>query len=75
MSSAPFPFICGLYKLIDGQYRFVILTREANESMAETHDRMPIIVGENEVRPYLTDTAAAIKIISTAAPLLTRQKA
>ena len=75
VTALPVLYLCGLYKLVDGQYRFVILTREANESMAETHDRMPIIVGENEVRPYLTDTAAAIKIISTAAPLLTRQKA
>ena len=36
-------YLCGLYKIIDGKYRFVILTRQANESMAEIHDRMPVI--------------------------------
>ena len=40
-------YLCGLYKIIDGKYRFVILTRQANESMAEIHDRMPVIVGED----------------------------
>jgi putative SOS response-associated peptidase YedK len=68
-------YLCGLYKVIDGKYRFVILTRSANESMAETHDRMPIIVGEDAVRPYLTDITSAEAIIATAAPTLHREKA
>ena len=67
--------LCGLYKIIDGKYRFVILTRQANESMAEIHDRMPVIVGEDAVRPYLTDLAVAEAIIATAAPIMTREKA
>jgi len=71
----PVIYLCGLYKLIEGKFRFVILTRAANESMIETHDRMPVIVKEKEVRPYLTDTSAAEEIISNAAPMLTRQKA
>lgn len=68
-------YLCGLYKVIDSHYRFVILTRAANESMIETHDRMPIIVGEHQVRAYLTDSSAASMIISTAAPKLIRQEA
>lgn len=67
-------YLCGLYKIVDGKYRFVILTRAANESMIEIHARMPIIVAEHEVRPYLTDPAAAEKIIATAAPMLSRQE-
>lgn len=68
-------FLCGIYKLVDGKPCFVILTRAANESMIETHDRMPVIVGENSVRPYLTDRDAAMEIIATAAPMLSRQEA
>lgn len=68
-------YLCGLYKIIDGKYRFVILTRQANESMAEIHDRMPVIVGEDAVRPYLTDLAVAEEIIAKAAPILVRHKA
>ncbi len=68
-------YLCGLYKIVDGKYRFVILTRQANESMIEIHDRMPVIVDEDAVRPYLTDLAVAEAIISTAAPTLSREKA
>ena len=66
-------YLCGLYKLIDGQYRFVILTRPANESMIEIHNRMPVIVSANEVRPYLTDPTAAKEIIAVSGPLLLRE--
>ena len=68
-------YLCGIYKIVDGKPRFAILTRAANESMIETHDRMPVIVGENSVRPYLTDRDAAMEIIATAAPMLSRQEA
>ena len=68
-------YLCGIYKIVDGKPRFVILTRAANESMIETHDRMPVIVDENSVRPYLTDRDAAMEIIATAAPMLSRQEA
>lgn len=75
VSTLPTLYLCGLYQVIDGQFRFVILTREANESMAETHNRMPVIVGEDEVRAYLTDRDAAAAILAEAAPTLRRQKA
>lgn len=68
-------YLCGLYKLIDGQYRFVILTRPANESMIEIHDRMPVIASPDAVRPYLTDFHSAEEILITANPLLKRQAA
>ena len=45
------------------------------ESMAETHDRMPVIVSQNEVRAYLTDLAAAEEILSSASPELVRRGA
>ena len=75
VSGLPVLYLCGLFRIINGQYRFVILTRQANESMAETHDRMPVIVGAEEVRPYLTDLSAATEIIATAAPILKKETA
>ena len=68
-------YLCGLYKVVDGKYRFVILTRAANDTMIETHDRMPVIVSQNEVRAYLTDLAAAEEILSSASPELVRRGA
>ena len=68
-------YLCGVYKVVDGLYRFAILTRAANESMIETHDRMPIIATEKEVRPYLSDYESAMDIIATEAPELIRELA
>ena len=74
VAASPVIYLCGLYQIHAGQYRFVILTRQANDSMIETHDRMPVIVNSNMVRPYLTDYTAASEIIAASAPHLTRQK-
>ena len=59
--------------IADGQCRFVILTRPANESMIEIHDRMPVIAPPDGVRAYLTDLNAAKEIVESAAPALCRQ--
>jgi len=67
--------LCGIYKLVDGAYRFVILTRPANESVIEVHDCMPVIVGEKEVWPYLIHRNAAAEILATASPMLLRKPA
>lgn len=68
-------YLCGVYKIIDGKHRFVILTRDANASMIETHDRMPIIIGREEVRAYLTERETAMALIDSASPLLERTPA
>ena len=66
-------YLCGLYTTVEGKYRFVILTRPANASMAQTHDRMPVIAAADEVRAYLTDFDAAQKICARTGPMLNRQ--
>ncbi len=68
-------YLCGLYGIFDGSVRFVILTRPANGSMRPVHDRMPVIARADEVRPYLTDLAAAKEILAGPAPMLLREPA
>ena len=68
-------YLCGVYKIIDGQYHFVILTHDANETMIETHNRMPIIIGRESVRPYLNNYEIAVALIADASPLLSRETA
>lgn len=68
-------YLCGIYSIIDGQVRFVILTRPANESMIETHDRMPVTVRDDEVRDYLTDWRFAQHALAADAPALVRRAA
>lgn len=68
-------YLCGIYKIVEGKYRFAILTRDANESMIDTHDRMPIIISREAVRPYLTERDTAMALIDAASPLLERTPA
>lgn len=72
---APVFFLCGLYGVFEDCLRFVILTRPANGSMIGTHDRMPVLVGESQVRPYLTDLDAARALIAVSDPVLIRREA
>ncbi len=68
-------YLCGLYKIVDGKYRFVILTRPANDSISDVHNRMPVITTADLVRAYLTDCKAAEQIVAFAAPRLLRTPA
>lgn len=43
-------FLAGFYK----QNRFVILTTQANESMKEIHDRMPLILERTELESWIS---------------------
>jgi putative SOS response-associated peptidase YedK len=68
-------YLCGLYQFSEGRYRFVILTRPANDSMIEVHDRMPVTVSADQVRAYLTDYEAARELIAAPAPRLCKEPA
>ena len=65
-------YLCGLFWEIEGLRRFAVLTRAANGSVADVHDRMPVMVGEADVRAYLNDAAAARELIVAPAPRLSR---
>lgn len=57
-------YLCGLYFLMDNRIRFVILTREAEEPVRSFHDRMPVIIDETQVRPWLTDLSSAEELLT-----------
>ena len=51
----PCIYLAGFYNLFDSQDRFIILTREANEDMAPVHDRMPLILPEEEIGDWILE--------------------
>lgn len=65
-------FLAGLYNIFDSERRFVILTTEANDSVSDIHDRMPVILDRNEVEPWLTDLDYASLVLRRVPPLLSR---
>lgn len=46
-------YMAGFYRLFQGEGRFVILTTEANTSVASVHERMPLILEEPEVADWI----------------------
>ena len=51
----PVLYMAGIYTKYEDEDRFVILTTAANESMEPVHDRMPLILEEKEILPWLTE--------------------
>ena len=66
-------FMAGCYDCFDGQERFVILTTEANPSVKPVHDRMPLILEQNELEDWVTDDGAAEHFLHKTPVLLERE--
>lgn len=54
---------------------YVILTTAANRSVADIHDRMPLVLQSNQINPWLEDVGAALSILHGTPPLLQRKYA
>ena len=70
----PLLYLAGIFRPYGPEMRFVILTREANASMAPVHDRMPLILSNNEVEPWISDAAAADRLLAKQLPALKAQR-
>lgn len=53
--------------------RFTILTTAANDSMKPVHDRMPLILEEDEIGPWLYDPEHATNLLKKVPVLLERR--
>lgn len=69
----PALFMAGLYNPYDEGNRFVILTTTANTSMAPVHDRMPLLLEEEEILPWILNPDAAKEILMKVPYLLERK--
>lgn len=61
-------YLCGLYRMEEGIPHFVILTKPANERIQPIHDRMPVIVAEDDIDPWLTDATQAMALLESEVP-------
>lgn len=70
----PVLFMAGCYNRYEGQERFVILTTDANSSVAPVHNRMPLILEPEELKDWVLDDLA-IEFLLHKAPVLLEQRA
>ncbi len=70
---SPVLFMAGCCRQYEDGARFVILTTGANDSMKPVHDRMPLILEEDEIAPWILDEKQAEHILHKAPCLLERR--
>ena len=59
--------MAGIYDNISGVNCFIILTTAPNDSVAPIHDRMPLLLSHEQVRPWLVDAGAAPELLCSRA--------
>jgi putative SOS response-associated peptidase YedK len=68
-------YMAGLYNEYQGENRFVILTTEANASMAEVHSRMPVVLDRDRMDHWLSSEQAAVELLTETPPELVKAPA
>lgn len=66
-------YMAGLYKEFQGERRYIILTTEPNSSIADVHNRMPVVLPEDMLAAWVMDEDMAEQILKGVPPLLSRQ--
>lgn len=68
-------YMAGFYNEFGGERRYVILTTNANQSVREIHNRMPVIVHRQEIGEWIQSENAMRKILERVPPVLTAARA
>lgn len=66
-------YMAGLYNEFNSDKRFVILTTEANLSMADIHNRMPLLLTEDKIEDWIMNEQFSIPYTHAVMPALERE--
>ena len=55
--------LAGIFRQDQGEPRYTILTTAANDCMKPVHDRMPVTIGPEEIKQWITDRSIADGIL------------
>ena len=69
----PVLYMAGLYNRYQNEDRFVILTTVANESMKPVHDRMPLLLEQDEIEQWLLEDNLTEALLQKTPALLERR--
>ena len=50
---SPLLYMAGFYQYFQEEKRFIILTTRANASVERVHDRMPVLLGKEEIASWV----------------------
>lgn len=63
-------FFAGFFRKEQGDDRYTVLTTDANDSMIMVHDRMPVMIGRDEIRSWIFDDTALPEFLGRKQPEL-----
>lgn len=66
-------YMAGAYNEYGAVKKFVIFTREADDDMADIHNRMPVLLLHKDIRPYLTEQSFYEKAFIAAPHAINRE--
>lgn len=67
-------FLAGFYREQEDGPHFIILTMAANASVGPVHERMPLILNEEEIRPWIWEASRVSSFLNKSSPLLERRQ-
>jgi len=66
-------YMAGIYNQFEGENRFVILTTDANPSIADVHNRMPVVIPKNRIEDWIMDPELVDNIMFGEHPSLRKE--
>lgn len=63
-------YMAGIWNEYNGERRYVILTTSANKSVANIHNRMPVILTRQLIKKWIADDNEALSILEKTPPEL-----
>ena len=66
-------YMAGIYSIYQNEMRYVILTTDANESMKEVHNRMPLVIPKTEIDTWIMDHSATGELLKRVPPQLIKE--
>ena len=71
---SPSIYMAGFYRMYGTEPHFIILTTAANNSMKPVHDRMPLILDEQEIKTWIYEDDKVEEFLRKSSPILERQQ-
>ena len=65
-------YMAGFYQMYENAPHYIIITTRANESVSAVHDRMPLILKEEEIETWICDDGKVKDFLNKESPMLDR---
>lgn len=65
-------YLAGIFDNVEGVNCFVVLTTKPNTTVHDIHDRMPMLLSSEQIRPWLTSAQDALQLLTIVPPALVK---